>query len=61
MNKTLKNILNRSLGYLPFGLCLAVLCFTASLLEFTMLNGTIQLVLFVVVVCIPAYLTKRMS
>ena len=61
MNKTFKNILNRSLGYFPFGLCLAVLCFTASLLEFTMLNGTIQLVLFVVVVCIPAYLTKRMS
>ena len=61
MNKTFKNILNRSLGYLPFALCLVVLCFTASLVEFTLLNGAIQLVLFAVVVCIPTYLTKRMS
>jgi steroid 5-alpha reductase family enzyme len=61
MNTFYKNILNRILGYLPFLLCVFLLYSTLVLREFTLVNGAIQLFLFVLVVCIPAYITKRMS
>ena len=61
MNTFYKNIRNRSLGYLPFLLCLLLLYSTPVLRESTLVNGAIQLFLFVLVVCIPAYITKRMS
>ena len=61
MNTPFKKILNRSLGYLPFITCFALLSFTPSLSSFTFWNGGAQLALFIAVVSIPAYLTKRMS
>ena len=61
MNITFKNILYRSLGYLPVIICYALLSFTPSLSSFTFWNGSVQLALFITVVSIPAYLTKRMS
>jgi len=42
-------------------LCVFLLYSTLVLREFTLVNGAIQLFLFVLVVCIPAYITKRMS
>ena len=61
MNLTLKKLINRSLVYIPFALCIALFMFSDTLRTFTIWNGGIQLLLFVLVVCIPAYRTKRMS
>ena len=61
MNRVLINILRRSLGYLPFVFCFILLIYTSSFNEFTAWNSFTQTLLFLFVVCIPAYYTKRMS
>lgn len=61
MNRLLSNIFRRSLGYLPFILCFILLTNTNSFKSFSLWNGLIQILLFLFVVCIPAYFTKRMS
>ena len=61
MKRVLSNILRRSLGYLPFVFCFVLLMYTSSFKEFTAWNGFTQTLLFLFVVCIPAYYTKRMS
>jgi steroid 5-alpha reductase family enzyme len=61
MNRALKKFTNRSLVYLPFSLCIALFVLSDTLRTFTFWNGGIQLLLFILVVCIPAYRTKRMS
>jgi len=61
MNRVLSNILRRSLGYLPFVFCFILLMYTSSFNEFTAWNSLTQTLLFLFVVCIPAYYTKRMS
>jgi len=54
-------MIRRSLGYLPFIICFLILYFSKTFGWLTSLNGAIQLLLFLFVVCIPAYVTKRMS
>lgn len=61
MNRALKKQSNRILGYLPFALCITLFVFSNTLRTFTFWNGGVQLLLFIFVVCIPAYRTKRMS
>ncbi len=61
MNKLLSNIFRRSLGYIPFLLCFILLIQTNTFRSFSLWNGLIQILLFLFIVCIPAYFTKRMS
>jgi len=55
--KTIKRILT----YIPFLICFVVLYFSNTFNFFVSLNGFLQILLFILVVCIPAYITKRMS
>ena len=61
MKLSFRNTLRRSIGYLPFMLCFTVLLFTPIFEQFVTWNAFYQIVLFIGVVCIPAYFTKRMS
>jgi len=58
---TLKKIFDRSLGYLPFIICFILLYLSETFNSITSANGITQLILFTIVVCIPAFITKRMS
>lgn len=53
--------LHRFIGYLPYLLCFGLLLSSVSFRSLATVNGVVQLVLFLLVVCIPAYLTRRMS
>ena len=61
MNRILSNIFRRSVGYLPFLLCFILLIQIKTFRSFSLWNGLIQVLLFLFIVCIPAYFTKRMS
>ncbi|MDW3194534.1 MAG: DUF1295 domain-containing protein [Cytophagales bacterium] len=51
----------RLIGYLPYFVCFAVLLMSNTFHQIASFNAAVQLVLFLLVVCIPAYKTKRMS
>ena len=62
MNTTLsQRLTRRTIGYLPylFGFC--ILYFSNTFSHFFTINAALQILLFLVVVSIPAYFTKRMS
>ena len=61
MNTGLKKFTTRSLGYLPFVLCFIFFLASDSFPTFIHWNLGIQLLLFGLIVCIPAYRTQRMS
>ncbi|MGB2085618.1 MAG: DUF1295 domain-containing protein [Flavobacteriaceae bacterium] len=58
---TLKNTLRRTLGYLPYLLCLFLLSFREEWTDFLMINAIAQLLIFLFFACLPAYFTRRMS
>jgi len=51
----------RIIGYLPYILFFYVIYTIEIFRELLLNNGLLQLMLFLIVACIPAYLTKRMS
>ena len=56
-----QRLMRRALGYLPYFIAFIVLSFSDTFSTFASINGLLQIILFVAVVCIPAYFTKRMS
>ena len=58
---TSKKIFDRTIGYLPFIACFITLYFSETFNTIASINGISQLILFIIVVCIPAFITKRMS
>ena len=61
MNLSFKNFSIRIIGYLPYIIFFYVISTIEIFRELLLYNGLLQLVLFLIVACIPAYLTKRMS
>jgi len=61
MKISFQKIIQRILGYIFFLICFIILYFSNTFSLFVSLNGVLQVLLFILVVCIPAYLTKRMS
>ena len=61
MNLSFKNFYVRIIGYLPYMIFFYVIYTIEIFRELLLYNGLFQLVLFLIVACIPAYLTKRMS
>ena len=56
-----QKIIQRIFGYIFFLICFIILYFSNIFGWFVSVNGLLQVLLFISVVCIPAYLTKRMS
>ena len=56
-----QKIIQRIFGYIFFLICFIILYFSNTFGWFASVNGLLQVLLFISVVCIPAYLTKRMS
>ena len=56
-----QKIIQRIFGYIFFLICFIILYLSNTFSWFVSLNGLLQVLLFTLVVCIPAYLTKRMS
>ena len=54
-------IFNRVLGYTPFIICFIILYLSETFNTISSINGLTQLILFIIVVSIPAFITKRMS
>lgn len=52
---------HRLIAYLPYFVCFGVLWMSNTFQQLATINSVVQLILFLFVVCIPAYLTKRMS
>ena len=61
MRTFFQKIIRRIFGYILFLICFIILYFSNTFSWFVSLNGLLQVLLFISVVCIPAYLTKRMS
>jgi len=61
MRTSFQKIIQRIFGYILFLICFFILYFSNTFSWFVSLNGFLQVLLFTLVVCIPAYLTKRMS
>ena len=61
MNLSFKNFSIRIIGYLPYIIFFYVIYTIEIFRELLLYNGLLQLMLFLIVACIPAYLTKRMS
>ena len=61
MRTSFQKIIQRIFGYILFLICFFILYFSNTFSTFVSLNGLLQVLLFTLVVCIPAYLTKRMS
>ena len=60
-NIAIKKIFERFIIYIPFIICFTILYYSETFNLISSLNGLTQLILFIVVVCIPAFITKRMS
>ncbi len=58
---SMSKFLHRLIGYLPYFICFGMLLLSDTFQQLTIINGTVQMSLFILVVCIPAYRTKRMS
>ena len=56
-----KKIFDRVLGYAPFIICFIILYLSETFNVISSINGLTQLILFIIVVSIPAFITKRMS
>lgn len=56
-----QKIIQRIFGYIFFLICFIILYFSNTFSWFVSVNGLLQVLLFISVVCIPAYFTKRMS
>ena len=56
-----QKIIQRIFGYIFFLICFIILYFSNTFGWFVSVNGLLQVLLFISVVCIPAYFTKRMS
>jgi steroid 5-alpha reductase family enzyme len=54
-------IFDRVLGYAPFIICFIILYLSETFNVISSINGLTQLILFIIVVSIPAFITKRMS
>lgn len=61
MKLALKNFFTRGFGYLPYLFLFYFMYQVEIFKEMLYINGILQLLLFLVVVCLPAFLTKRMS
>lgn len=61
MNSNYRQTLRRINAYLPFLLIFIALYFSQHFSNYVSVNGVLQLLLFVGIVSIPAYITKRMS
>jgi len=61
MKIAFKNFFTRGFGYLPYLLILFVIYQVEIFQEMVLVNGVLQLLLFLVVACIPALVTKKMS
>ena len=61
MHITFKKIFSRFIGYIPFIICFIILCYSETFNSISSLNGLTQLILFIIIVSIPAHITKRMS
>jgi len=61
MKIAFKNFFTRGFGYLPYLLILFVIYQVEIFQEMVLVNGVLQLLLFLVVACIPALFTKKMS
>lgn len=60
-NIPLQKTIRRTLGYIPYLIGFLILFLSDTFSGFASLNGLLQIALFLFVVCIPAYFTKRMS
>ena len=56
-----QKIIQRIFGYIFFLICFIILYFSNTFGLFVSVNGLLQVLFFILVVSIPAYLTKRMS
>lgn len=56
----MKKFLSRALGYLPFIACFLILYFHPIFSNFALRNLIIQMILFLLLACIPAYFTSKM-
>lgn len=56
----IKKIYNRILGYLPFAACFLTLYFYSAYSSFALGNLAVQLLIFILLACIPAYFTNKM-
>ena len=54
-------IFDRVLGYTPFVVCFIILYLSETFNAISSINGLTQIILFIIVVSIPAFITKRMS
>ena len=61
MKSSFQKIYQRILIYILYLICFIILYFSNTFTFFVSFNGLIQVTFFILVVCIPAYLTKRMS
>lgn len=61
MKLALRNFLTRSIGFLPYFFFFYFIYQVEIFREMLLINGFLQLFLFLVVACIPAFLTKKMS
>ena len=61
MKIAFKNFFTRGFGYLPYLFIFYVIYQVEIFQEMVLVNGLLQLLLFLVVACIPALFTKRMS
>ena len=61
MKIAFKNFFTRGFGYLPYLFIFYVIYQVEIFQEMVFVNGLLQLLLFLVVACIPALFTKRMS
>ena len=62
MNTSLsQRLMRRAVGYLPYFIGFIILYFSDTFSQFSVINGGLQILLFLLVVCIPAYFTNRMS
>ena len=61
MKIAFKNFFNRGIGYLLYLLFFCFIYQVDIFQEMVLINGVLQIFLFLVVACIPAYFTKKMS
>jgi steroid 5-alpha reductase family enzyme len=61
MKIAFKNFFNRGIGYLPYLLFFCFIYQVDIFQEMVLVNGVLQIFLFLVVACIPAYFTIKMS
>ncbi len=61
MNTSFQKVIKIIFGYIFFLICFIILYLSNTFSWFVSLNALLQILLFISVVCIPAYFTKRMS